>query len=756
MGNNTSNDVKRTFEELDTDHSGNISLFELIHAKHHKGNLSHFDSRTCSLTTLYLFDAHKAGSLTFKEFAELDRFVQKIAKKVEKQHKKKLGGLALFLQRIASNGHLSMQMQNPLMGPNSNESNDSLWETVNREETRMFTSYIDDNITTTTNNNSNNSTNSGNNISDSDEEEELIQEVKSTINAQLLPVLKKHLSHKKGREQFLDWLFKVADWQHDNRITMEELDLILRAVQQDGIDLHSLLFDETINEKNETLAQHIMSEYDFLHRGSLTKDEFMMLGEIILHHYEISQQNHEHIGPWELTHNLGEGSYGVVKCGVHVETGERRAIKIIKRGNVSDMSRLDIEIQAMKMLKHPQIVQLENVLSTEEHVYLVMELCGGGSLYAHLADQPIEEDLARYYFNQLVDGLAYCHSHGVCHRDLRLENLLLDNSGALRITDFGQARIFKKGWDLFSTQLVGSLYHLSPEQTLGQCYSGEKVDIWSAGIILYYFLVARFPFRSMDVVEMFDCIRHARYDIPDFLSPDSKDLIQRILQVDPNKRPTLEEIKNHPWTIGTQKQPELMQHRITLESSVASWQNAQGWASVESILDELNVYYLLSKTPTEIVPKSTTLRVLKCLHPATELKFSISLIAVAGEHDNKIMMQFNLRDGESKEFLKLVQKFNKAFRKQIKCTPTTMTTNIPNSTDVVDNLTCSCSSNPQDISTITNTTTTTDNNETTGSLPDDRDCESQEEVAAEEDDADDHSSESIPTTTTPCEQVPDV
>lgn len=163
------------------------------------------------------------------------------------------------------------------------------------------------------------------------------------------------------------------------------------------------------------------------------------------------------------------------------------------------------------MLDHPSIVKLHEVLENEEYVFFVMELCGGGSLSNYVEMKPLSERLARYYMPQLIKGLKYCHnkviSHllftidslldsqrdhvdwksiqGVCHRDLKLENLLIDNNGHLKISDFGHAGIYREGWDLFNTRLVGSLYHLSPEQVQGQCYSGEKIDIWAVGVILY-------------------------------------------------------------------------------------------------------------------------------------------------------------------------------------------------------------------------------------------------------------------------------
>lgn len=263
-----------------------------------------------------------------------------------------------------------------------------------------------------------------------------------------------------------------------------------------------------------------------------------------------------------MTHVLGEGSYGIVREGTYLSDGRKCAVKTMKRGTVSDMSKMDVEIQAMMLLKHPNVVRLLDVLEDDTFIYLVMELCGGGSLYQYIKDRPFDEELARFYFSQLIEGLSYCHEMGVCHRDLRLENLLLDNDGLLKITDFGQARIFKKGWDIFTTQLVGSLYHLSPEQINGKIYSGEKIDIWSAGIILYSFLTSHLPFCSSDIMEMFEDIKAGRYTYPAdvAVSDEAKDLISCMIEVDPDKRIPVNVIRDHPWMQGPKRAPRLSSH----------------------------------------------------------------------------------------------------------------------------------------------------------------------------------------------------
>jgi serine/threonine protein kinase len=428
-----------------------------------------------------------------------------------------------------------------------------------------------------------------------------------------------------------------------------------------------------------------MSEYDSRKSGMLSKIDFLKLSDIILSKYEARQKQSCDgwiVGDWKMLHKLGEGGYGIVRYAtrIHPQPNQpsQAAIKIIKRGNVSDMSKLDVEIQAMQMLKFKHVVQLYEVLEDDEYIYLVLELCGGGSLFEHLKDVPFDEPLARYYFNQVIDGLLYCHDHGVCHRDFRLENLLLDNAGNLKITDFGQARIFKKGWDIFSTQLVGSLYHLSPEQINNQAYSGEKVDIWNAGIILFSFLTSRLPFCNSDVMQMFEDIKKVSYEYPTddpriVVSEDAKDLINSILKLDPKSRPTLEQIKNHRWLTGPQRTPQLDENHARIEKFFRRNADRNVREYIESHLQCMSIHFRLcdakaykdfcvtEQTKTEETPTTPTvpMLVIKCIDAKRNCKF---IIAVEREGD-ALLLTFKLRSGEAKEFRKRIQKLTSAIKK---------------------------------------------------------------------------------------------
>lgn len=132
---------------------------------------------------------------------------------------------------------------------------------------------------------------------------------------------------------------------------------------------------------------------------------------------------------------------------------------------------------------------------------------------------------------------------------MKLENLLLDNEGVVHVSDFGHAGIFQVGWDLFSTA-VGSLYHLSPEQINGECYSGEKTDTWAIGVALYRMVTGKPPFFSSDINQLLDDIKNVNYSVPDFLSKNVTDLLAKILKLDPKERIPLSAILEHPWFVG--------------------------------------------------------------------------------------------------------------------------------------------------------------------------------------------------------------
>lgn len=208
------------------------------------------------------------------------------------------------------------------------------------------------------------------------------------------------------------------------------------------------------------------------------------------------------------------------------------------------------EIYIMRCLKHRHIVRMNEVLTSDTKLYIVMELVTGGELFERIEKGRISEDIARQYFQQLVDGVDFCHKKGVAHRDLKPENLLLDENGDIKITDFGFSSM--KGMDV-STGLLytqcGTPDYCAPEiiDSRVHGYTGAKVDAWSCGIILYALLCGRLPFQEPDTDKLYDLILACRVTYPDFLSPPARELLENLLVRDPNVRFDLPRVKRHAW-----------------------------------------------------------------------------------------------------------------------------------------------------------------------------------------------------------------
>eukprot|EP01105_Mastigella_eilhardi_P021404 TRINITY_DN517_c2_g1_i4.p1 TRINITY_DN517_c2_g1~~TRINITY_DN517_c2_g1_i4.p1 ORF type:complete len:1083 (-),score=286.85 TRINITY_DN517_c2_g1_i4:2433-5441(-) len=264
----------------------------------------------------------------------------------------------------------------------------------------------------------------------------------------------------------------------------------------------------------------------------------------------------------------------------------------------------------MKLLQHPNIVVLEEVMETPENVFFVMELCEGGNLAEHVAIEPLHRSTAKYFFTQLAKCVQYCHQRGVCHRDLKLENLCLDSEGKnVKVCDFGHAGIFMKGFDFF-TSLTGSLCHIPPELIVGESYSGEKVDVWAMGVVLYRMLMGRPPFYNENAKLIVDLIQKIKYSA-EGLPHKVADLLHRIFVRDPQARPTVDEILRHPWLRRhrTREIASLFTGRLTLEHNTHT---STAWALLHASLKELSIHSF---------PVKTDLCTLRCHYVPRELKF---------------------------------------------------------------------------------------------------------------------------------------
>jgi len=261
--------------------------------------------------------------------------------------------------------------------------------------------------------------------------------------------------------------------------------------------------------------------------------------------------NIQRIGHYRLGKNLGIGSFGKVRLAEHQLTGHKVAIKILNRNRIRQLDmdeKVRREIKILKLFYHPHIIRLYEVIYTPTDIYMVMEYVPGGELFDFIVSNGrLSEPRARVMFQQLVSGVEYCHQHMVVHRDLKPENLLLDSDQQLRIADFGLSNVMKDG-DFFKTS-CGSPNYAAPEVISGKLYAGPEVDVWSCGVILYALLCGSLPFDDENIPNLFKKIKGGIFTLPGHMSDDIKDLISRMLVVDPLQRITIPEIRRHRWFV---------------------------------------------------------------------------------------------------------------------------------------------------------------------------------------------------------------
>ncbi|XP_058112765.1 CBL-interacting serine/threonine-protein kinase 23-like isoform X4 [Magnolia sinica] len=258
------------------------------------------------------------------------------------------------------------------------------------------------------------------------------------------------------------------------------------------------------------------------------------------------------VGKYELGRVLGEGSFGKVHLARDVETGEKRAIKVINKDRVvKDMmvAQIKREISTMKLAKHPNVVHLFEVMASKTKIYFVLEYVTGGELFDKIAKQgKLREEEARKYFQQLINAVDYCHSKGVYHRDLKLENLLLDEDGNLKISDFGLSALpqqVREDGLLHTT--CGTPNYVAPEVIVDKGYDGAKADIWSCGVVLFVLMAGYLPFDEPNIMNLYKKIYRADFTCPDWFSSAARRLIIRILEPNPKNRITIPHIMESPW-----------------------------------------------------------------------------------------------------------------------------------------------------------------------------------------------------------------
>ncbi|XP_057867025.2 CBL-interacting serine/threonine-protein kinase 20-like [Cryptomeria japonica] len=258
------------------------------------------------------------------------------------------------------------------------------------------------------------------------------------------------------------------------------------------------------------------------------------------------------IGDYEIEKLIGKGVYAKVYMARDSKTDKIFAIKCLLKKKKGIPKRIEKEIRAMRCLNHPNVVLLHDIISTENCVYLVMEYVPGGTLTDLLLAQggKLEEKQARLYFQQLICALQYCHKKGVCHRDLKTDNLLIDSNGDLKVSDFGLCTLKTKEEmrrKVLQKTMCGTLSYVAPEMFYNGGYDSVKTDIWACGILLYTILTGVLPFENANKPQLLRQIMAADFSCPDWLSKEVRVILHKILEPEPRKRITIEGLMEFEW-----------------------------------------------------------------------------------------------------------------------------------------------------------------------------------------------------------------
>ncbi|XP_040842610.1 serine/threonine-protein kinase SIK1 isoform X1 [Ochotona curzoniae] len=254
------------------------------------------------------------------------------------------------------------------------------------------------------------------------------------------------------------------------------------------------------------------------------------------------------VGFYDVERTLGKGNFAVVKLARHRVTKTQVAIKIIDKTRLDsgNLEKIYREVELMKLLNHPHIIKLYQVMETKDMLYIVTEFAKNGEMFDYLtAHGHLSEKEARRKFCQILSAVEYCHSHRIVHRDLKTENLLLDADMDVKLADFGFGNFYNPGEPL--STWCGSPPYAAPEVFEGKEYEGPQLDIWSLGVVLYVLVCGSLPFDGPTLPSLRQRVLEGRFRIPFFMSQDCESLLRRMLVVDPAKRITIAQIWQHRW-----------------------------------------------------------------------------------------------------------------------------------------------------------------------------------------------------------------
>ena len=282
-----------------------------------------------------------------------------------------------------------------------------------------------------------------------------------------------------------------------------------------------------------------------------------------------NKQREVMIGDYIVKHTIGKGTFSRVKLGINKYTGEKVAIKILDKLKIvekEDLERIIREMRMLSELDNEHVIKVYQIYEDDNHYLIIMEYCEGGELFNYIVEkQRLSENETAFFYYQIIKGVEYIHSKGIAHRDLKPENLLLDKDKKIKIIDFGLSNYFD-GIKKLETP-CGSPCYASPEMVGGNKYNGFFIDVWATGIILFAMLCGYLPFEDDNNDILFKQILSGKINYPSYLSEMSKDLLNKIIETEPEKRIKIEEIKKHPFYLLGKKLYDKKFNKIKINSS---------------------------------------------------------------------------------------------------------------------------------------------------------------------------------------------
>lgn len=245
---------------------------------------------------------------------------------------------------------------------------------------------------------------------------------------------------------------------------------------------------------------------------------------------------------------LGRGAFGKVNLAMHKLVRKLVALKSLNKESLTDevqKQKLMKEVNLLLKLRHSTVVKNYETIETQKHIIIVMELCAGGDLLNYVRKRRrLKEPTAQKIFKQIIDGLSYIHSKNIAHRDIKLDNILLDGKGNVKIADFGVSRQIQEGQIM--REQCGTPAYIAPEILRNRGYT-PNVDLWSAGVVLFAMLYGTVPFKAQTMEELHQLILKGKYILKEDISEEARDLLRGLLEIDPKKRLSYRRIYKHPW-----------------------------------------------------------------------------------------------------------------------------------------------------------------------------------------------------------------